>query len=57
MNNQWEQQLHPVQFSPVGQGTFLLLALEDIVMWACCVSIHHQTGTDIGRRGKQTGTN
>lgn len=57
MNNQWEHQLHLVQFIPVGQGTFLVFAVEDIEMGACRVPIHHQTGTDIGGRGRLMGTN
>lgn len=50
MNNQWEHQLHLVRFIPVGQGTFSLLAVGTTAMGVCCVPIHHQTGTDIGRR-------
>lgn len=57
MNNQWEHQLHLVQFTLVGQGTFLFLGIEDIVMGAWCVPIHYQIGTDIVGRGRLTETN
>ena len=41
----------------MGQGTFLLLAVEDLRLECVHVSIYQETGTGIGGRGGLTGTN